>query len=102
MDIMQQVLRKRKLEGKPLPLDEALIDKLLQQCAAMARTRTLLHARGNATEGWALDTAGRAPAPAEAEQRLRAWQLAQGALDRPVQARITASRSRTPDGHLPA
>jgi len=33
MDIMQQVLRKRKLEGKPLPMDEASMKAAVQQDA---------------------------------------------------------------------
>jgi hypothetical protein len=85
-----------------LPLNEALIDKLLRQCAALAGTRTLLHERSAATEGWALQRAGRASTPAEAEQRHRAWQWAQGAQARAGRGTIGASRSRTPDGHLPA
>jgi hypothetical protein len=31
MDIMQQVLRKRKLDGKPLPTDEAGMKAAVQQ-----------------------------------------------------------------------
>lgn len=31
MDIMQQVLRKRKLDGKPLPTDEASMKAAIQQ-----------------------------------------------------------------------
>lgn len=85
-----------------LQLDESYIDRLLQQFAVVARTHTMLHARASATEGWALDTAGRAPVPAEAEGRLRAWHLAHGTRELPIQAKMAASRSRTPDGHLPA
>jgi hypothetical protein len=84
-----------------LQLDEALVEKLLQQGAdaAIAGTRTLLHERATATEGWALDTRGRVALPAEAERRLHAWFVGKG---RSVRARITPSRSRTPYGHLPA
>lgn len=89
----------RRWQQFALQLDEPLIDRLLQQCAAIAGTRTLLHERCAATEGWALDRAGRHSTPAEAERRRRAWQLAQGRAERGT---IDASRSRTPDGHLPA
>lgn len=80
-------------------LDEALIDTLLQRCASLVGTRTLLHEPRAATEGWALERAGRASTPAEAERRHDAWRLAQGRAGRGT---IGASRSRTPDGHLPA
>ena len=39
MDIMQQVLRKRKLEGKPLPLDEASMRAAMQQDAQKVLTK---------------------------------------------------------------
>ncbi len=84
-----------------LQLDETLVERLLQQCAAtaMAGTRTLLHERAAATEGWALDTQGRVAEPVQAEHRHRPWHAAYGQANR---ARITPSRTRTPDGHLPA
>jgi hypothetical protein len=84
-----------------LQLDEALVEKLLQQGAdaAIAGTRTLLHEDTTATEGWALDTRGRVALPADAERRLHAWFVGNGRANR---ARITASRARTADGHLPA
>lgn len=84
-----------------LPLDDALIERLLQQGAdaAIAGTCTLLHDRSTATEGWALDTRGRIALPAEAERRLHAWFVGNGRANR---ARITPSRARTADGHLPA
>ena len=89
----------RRWQRFALPLDEALIDTLLQRCAAVAGTRTLLHERGAATEGWALERAGRISTPLEAERRHRAWRLTKGRADRGT---IDALRSRTPDGHLPA
>jgi len=84
-----------------LQLDEALVDTLLQQGAdaAIAGTRTLLHDRGTATEGWALDTRGRVALPTEAQRRQHAGSGGDG---RPNRARIMPSRSRTADGHLPA
>ncbi|MGL6112659.1 MAG: hypothetical protein ACRC2B_21400, partial [Rubrivivax sp.] len=84
-----------------LQLDEDLVDRLLQQGAetAIAGTCTLLHEHATATEGWALDTRGRVALPAEAERRLHAWFVGNGRTDR---ARITPTRSRTADGHLPA
>jgi len=82
-----------------LALDETLIDTLLKQCVSLAGTRTLLHDRGVATEGWALERAGRASTPAEAKRRQDTWQLAQGRSGRGT---IGTSRSRIADGHLPA
>jgi hypothetical protein len=82
-----------------LPLDERLIDGLLKQCASLAGTRTLLHDRGSATDGWALERAGRASTPAELKRRHDTWQLAQGRAGRGT---IATSRSRIADGHLPA
>ncbi len=88
----------RRWQSFALQLDEPLIDSLLRQCVAIARTRTLLHERATATEGWALDTAGHALAPAEVESRWRAWQLVHG---RPGRAKIGPTYSRIRDGHLP-
>jgi len=48
----------RRWQRFALPLDETLIDSLLQACAALPGTRTLLHDRHAATEGWALETRG--------------------------------------------
>ena len=84
-----------------LQLDEALIERLLQRCAAgaLSGTRVLLHELARATEGWALDSGGWAVAPAQAGRRVLP-RVAPGALTN--RARIAASRSRTADGHLPA
>ena len=40
MDIMQQVLRQRKQEGKPLPIDEASMKVAMQQDAAKVMNKT--------------------------------------------------------------
>jgi hypothetical protein len=84
-----------------LQLDGALVERLLQRCAAgaLSGTRVLLHELATATEGWALDRGGWAPAPVPSARR---------ALQRPPsaplpdRARIAASRSRITDGRLPA
>jgi hypothetical protein len=84
-----------------LQLDEALIERLLQRCAAgaLSGTRLLLHEMATATEGWALDTGGRSVVPAPQGRRPLARLAPRAGAD---QARIAASRSRTADGHLPA
>jgi len=83
-----------------LQLDEAVIERLLQRCAAgaLAGTRVLLHERATATEGWALDRGGWAATAGPAARRFPARAAAVAPVDR---ARITASRARTADGHLP-
>ena len=84
-----------------LQLDEAQAEKLLQGFVKSAATGThvMLHARDAATEGWALDTRGRVPSAATAER----WQRTLIAPEEHgVRARITPSRVRIPDGHLPA
>jgi hypothetical protein len=84
-----------------LQLDQALIERLLQRCAAgaLSGTRVLLHEPARATEGWALDSGGWAAAPGQAGRRVLPRQEPAAPADR---ARIAASRSRTVDGHLPA
>ena len=84
-----------------LQLDEALIERLLQRCAngALCGTRVLLHELERATEGWALERGGWAPAPAQAGRRVLPVLAAGAGAER---ARIAASRARTVDGHLPA
>jgi len=84
-----------------LQLDEATTERLLQRCAAgaLAGTRVLLHERATATEGWALDRGGWAATVGVGVRRVPARAAAMPPLDR---ARITASRARTADGHLPA
>ena len=83
-----------------LQLDEALVERLLERCAAagLAGMHLLLHARATATEGWALDTRGRAT-PSAAARRTRSRLPAGVPVDR---ARIGPSRPRFADGHLPA
>jgi hypothetical protein len=84
-----------------LQLDEALIERLLQRCAAgaLSATRVLLHELATATEGWALERGGWAPAPAPAGRRVLPRHAPAPWPDR---ARISAPRSRIADGHLPA
>jgi hypothetical protein len=84
-----------------LQLDAALIEQLLQRCAAgaLAGTRVLLHELAMATEGWALDTGGWAVAAGQAGRRDLPGRTEGAPADR---ARIAASRARTADGHLPA
>jgi hypothetical protein len=79
-----------------LQLDEALIERLLQRCAAgaLAGTRWLLHDFATAIEGWALDNGGRAVAAAPGRRAAVA--------PRAEAARIAPLRKRTADGHLPA
>jgi hypothetical protein len=81
-----------------LQLSEGQAERLLEHGASMLQgTRMLLHERAFATEGWALDSAGRVAAPARRR-----------AADRPQpgvpagRARIAASQWRSADGHLPA
>jgi hypothetical protein len=83
-----------------LQLDEALIERLLQRCAAGALSGAcvLLHELTRATEGWALDRGGWAAAPGLAGRRVLPRPAASPLADG---ARIAASRSRTADGHLP-
>lgn len=92
---------KRCWQRFALQLDEAAAERLLQRCAAgaLAGTRVLLHEPSTATEGWALERGGWA-APAGPALRRVAAQAA--ALPLPDRARITASLTRTADGHLPA
>jgi hypothetical protein len=40
MDIMQQVLRRRKLEGKPMPTDEASMQAAMQQDVQKVLSKT--------------------------------------------------------------
>jgi hypothetical protein len=88
----------RRWQRFALQLSEAQAERLLEHGASVLQgTRMLLHERAFATEGWALDTAGRVAAPARRR-----------AADRPRpdalvgRARIAASHARTADGHLPA
>lgn len=80
-----------------LQLDEAAVDRLLQRCArgALAGTHLLLHEAARATEGWALERGGWAASSVPRGVP----RLPTPPLDR---ARISASRSRIADGHLPA
>lgn len=89
----------RRWQRLALQLDEAAVRHLLHACAAgaLSGTRLMLHEPATATEGWALDSGG--------------WAAGRGARHLPVRAagpvsadraRITASRSRFADGHLPA
>jgi hypothetical protein len=77
-----------------LQLDEALIDGLLQSFMASgaAGRRALMHTRGLATEGWALETRGYVHAHREARPSLPAHAVAMrfGAR-RPISASATAS-----------
>ena len=84
-----------------LQLDEAAVEGLLQRCAAgaLAGTRVLLHERDTATEGWALERGGWTATAAPAVRRLPSRSGSVAPADR---ARISASRVRTADGHLPA
>jgi hypothetical protein len=84
-----------------LPLEPTLIERLLQRCAAgaLSGTRVLLHEPARATEGWALDRGGWAPAPGAAGRQLGPRPVPGRRAD---QARIGASRPRFVDGHLPA
>lgn len=84
-----------------LQLDEALIERLLQRCAAgaLAGTRVLWHELARATEGWALDSGGWAVATGQAGRRVLPRAVHGPRADA---ARIAASRARTADGHLPA
>jgi len=83
-----------------LQLDAALIERLLQRCAAgaLAGTRVLLHELDRATEGWALECGGWAAA-GQAGLRVLPRPAPAAPADR---ARIPALRARTADGHLPA
>jgi hypothetical protein len=100
-DAWRDALVNRRWQRFALQLDDALVDRLLQQGAgvAFAGTRMLLHERATATEGWALETAGLARGAGVAPRRPPA-PLA-GAAG-PIRARMAASRTRTADGHLPA
>ena len=84
-----------------LQLDEALIERLLQRCAAgaLSGTRVLLHELARATEGWALDSGGWAVASGPTGRRVLPRPALGALADR---ARIAASRSRIADGRLPA
>ena len=84
-----------------LPLDAALIERLLQRCAtgALSGTRVLLHETATATEGWALDRGGCAVASSGVGSRVLQRPSGRPAADR---ARIAASRPKTLHGHLPA
>jgi hypothetical protein len=84
-----------------LQLDAALIEQLLQRCAAgaLAGTRVLLHEPARATEGWALERGGWALPAGPSGQRVLRRPAPRLAADR---ARIAASCARTADGHLPA
>jgi hypothetical protein len=84
-----------------LQLDEPLVERLLERCAAagLSGTHLLLHEQANATEGWALETHGRVARPGAASRRALAQPL-RGAWD--DGARIASLRSRIADGHLPA
>jgi hypothetical protein len=84
-----------------LQLDAALIERLLQRCAAGALSgmHLLLHELARATEGWALDRGGWAEATGRAGLRVLPRPSPGPQADR---ARISASRARTADGHLPA
>jgi hypothetical protein len=85
-----------------LQLDEPLLERLLERCAAgaLAGTQMLLHERATATEGWALDTRGKVAGVPTAAERKAFTHTPPGV--RADRARIMASRSRTADGHLPA
>jgi hypothetical protein len=76
-----------------LQLDDALIERLLQRCAAgaLAGTRWLMHDFAAAIDGWALDSGGRVPAPAPGR----------AAPPRAERGRIAPLRTRVADGHLP-
>jgi hypothetical protein len=91
----------RRWQRFALLLDEALVESLLRQGvgAAFASTRTLLHDRAAATEGWALQTRGRAVGAAQTGHPLPALPANPGGS---IRARMAPSRSRTADGHLPA
>ena len=84
-----------------LQLDEALVERLLQRCAAgaLSGTRVLLHELARATEGWALDSGGWAVTSGLAGRRVLPRPSPGPVADR---ARIAASRSRIADGRLPA
>lgn len=84
-----------------LQLDEPLVERLLERCAAgaLSGVQMLLHERGTAIEGWALDTRGRVVVPGVAARRAMARPLPGARVDRVT---ITPFRSRTADGHLPA
>lgn len=84
-----------------LLLDEAQVDKLLQRCAtgALTATRWLLHETATATEGWALQSGGRASAGGSAPRKLM---HGGPAMRGDAAARMPGERRRTADGHLPA
>jgi hypothetical protein len=84
-----------------LPLDAALIERLLQRCAAgaLSGTHVLLHELAIATEGWALDRGGRAMVSSGVGSRVLPRPSGRPAADR---ARIASSRPKTAHGHLPA
>jgi hypothetical protein len=84
-----------------LQLDQALIERLLQRCAAgaLSGTRVLLHELSRATEGWALDSGGWAVAAGQAGRRVLLRPVPGARAD---QARIPALHPRFADGHLPA
>jgi hypothetical protein len=100
-DAWRDALVNRRWQRFALQLDDALVDRLLQQGAgvAFASTRTLLHERTTATEGWALEAAGLARGAGVALRRPAAPASASA---RPIRARMAASRTRIADGHLPA
>jgi hypothetical protein len=77
-----------------LQLDDALIERLLQRCAAgaLAGTRCLMHDFAAAIDGWALDSGGRVPTPRPSRPL----------QPRDERARIAPLRSRIADGRLPA
>jgi hypothetical protein len=91
----------RRWQRFALQLNEDTVERLLQQGAgvAFASTRTLLHERAAATEGWALESAGLARGVVAAPRRPLAPRTG---VRGPVPARMAASRTRTADGHLPA
>jgi hypothetical protein len=91
----------RRWQRFALQLDEALVERLLQQGAgtAFASTRMLRHDREMATEGWALPTHGRAVAAVQAGRQRPARAAGAGGC---IRARMPASQTRSADGHLPA
>jgi hypothetical protein len=93
-DAWSDALVNRCWQRFALQLDDALIERLLQRCAAgaLAGTRWLLHDFAAAIDGWALDSGGRVPA---ARSHHAAPPRGEG-------ARIAPLRTRVADGHLPA
>jgi hypothetical protein len=59
-DAWHDSLVNRRWQRFALRFDEAGIDALLQRCSRLDGVRTLLHERALATEGWALQSRGRA------------------------------------------